>query len=125
MKKILLISSLLCIMISCSQPSYKSLTVDEFDSLLKGEDIQRIDVRTKEEFEEGHIDFFSLLDYVDSLFIEKADSLLDKSKPVAVYCRTGRRSKQAAETLSKHGFTVYELDRGITEWKEKDMTIIK
>jgi rhodanese-related sulfurtransferase len=47
-----------------------------------------------------------------------ADSLLDKSRTVAVFCRSGRRSKKAAEILSLNGFNVVELDKGYNSWVE-------
>jgi rhodanese-related sulfurtransferase len=50
-------------------------------------------------------------------FIEKALSMLDKKYPVAVYCTKGVRSKVAAEKLAKEGYAVFELDKGLAEWK--------
>jgi rhodanese-related sulfurtransferase len=47
-----------------------------------------------------------------------ADSTLRKDAPVALYCRSGKRSKKAAAILSKKGYTVYELDKGFTGWKQ-------
>ena len=48
-------------------------------------------------------------------FESKIDNL-NKKKPVAVYCRSGRRSKIAAQKLADKGFEVYELDKGIMQW---------
>ena len=51
--------------------------------------------------------------------------LLNKEKKVAVYCRSGRRSRTAAEQLTQKGFKVYNLNKGILHWKEKGKTIEK
>ena len=47
-----------------------------------------------------------------------ADSTLQKDKPVALYCRSGKRSKKAAAILSEKGYKVYELDKGFNAWQE-------
>jgi len=41
-----------------------------------------------------------------------------KDKPIALYCRSGKRSKKAAAILSRKGYKVYELDKGFIGWKE-------
>ena len=83
---------------SCQQKGdFKSMNVDDFDNLIQNEDIQRLDVRT---------------------FSSMADSLLQKDKPVAVYCRSGKRSKKAANILSEKGYKVFELDKGFNSWQE-------
>jgi rhodanese-related sulfurtransferase len=43
-------------------------------------------------------------------------ALLDKARPVAVYCRSGARSKTAARKLSEAGFQVIDLDKGFANW---------
>ena len=102
----------------CAQkPEFGSYSPVEFEKLLKGDTtIQLVDVRTPDEFEAGHIDKAILINVLESDFLTKADAMLDKSKPVAVYCRSGRRSKEAAGLLSKEGFKVYELDAGYLGW---------
>ena len=102
----------------CAQkPAYTSYSPVEFERLLKENPaVQLVDVRRPDEFQAGHIDKAILIDVSDADFMKKADALLDQSKPVAVYCRSGRRSKDAAEKLSKSGFVVYELDSGYVGW---------
>jgi rhodanese-related sulfurtransferase len=51
------------------------------------------------------------------------DSLLNKDQEVAVYCRSGRRSRTAADILVKKGFKVYNLDKGIMNWMEEGRTV--
>ena len=74
------------------------------------------DVRRPEEFKEGHLDSAVLINVQESDFMVKAKSLLDKSRPVAVYCRSGKRSKEAANKLADAGFKVYDLDSGYLGW---------
>ena len=94
---------------SCQQKGdFKTVNVDEFDSFIQDEEVQRLDVRTLAEYSEGHMD--------DS-FASMADSLLQKSKPVALYCRSGKRSKKAAAILSEKGYKVIELGKGFNAWQ--------
>ena len=94
------------------------MNVEEFDSLIQNEDIQRLDVRTLAEYSEGHITKTININVMD-------DSLLQKDKPVAVYCRSGNRSKKAAAILSEKGYKVFELDKGFNSWQEAGKEIEK
>lgn len=79
-------------------------------------EIQLIDVRTPQEFEEQHIDNATNINWNGSDFEQKA-AQLDKSKPVYVYCKSGGRSAKASAKLSEMGFTkIYELDGGMMKW---------
>ena len=50
---------------------------------------------------------------------------LTKEAPVAVYCKSGRRSRKAANILTELGFNVYNLDKGIEDWKKNKKNIEK
>ena len=63
-----------------------------------------IDVRTPEEFAEGHIDDANLIPYED-IAAGVAQLGLDKDTPIFLYCRSGRRSEIARESLEKAGFS--------------------
>lgn len=52
-----------------------------------------------------------------------ADSLLQKDKPVALYCRSGKRSRKAAKILSKKGYKVFDLYNGFNAWKDAGKNI--
>lgn len=78
---------------------------------------QLLDVRTKEEWDEGHLKGAKLVTVTEDGFLEKAKAALDPKKAVVVYCRSGRRSAMAAQQLRAAGFTVYDLDGGITAWQ--------
>ncbi|MCD8093505.1 MAG: rhodanese-like domain-containing protein [Bacteroides sp.] len=104
---------------SCQQKAgdFKSVSVDEFATLIADPEVQRLDVRTVAEYSEGHIPGSINVNVLDDAFEAVADSVLLKDKPVAVYCRSGKRSKKAADLLSKKGYTIYDLDKGFMGWE--------
>ena len=74
-----------------------------------------LDVRTPEEYNEGHIPNAILIP--DYEIKEKAESvLLDKNQLILVYCRSGRRSKNAANNLVSLGYTNIKEFGGIIDW---------
>ena len=84
---------------------------------------QLVDVRTFEEFREGHLVGAMLMDIRRTTFISQIQRL-DKTRPVFVYCRSGRRSLDAAKILEQYKFTkVYNLEGGINEWRTKGKPI--
>lgn len=106
---------------SCQQPKgdFKSLSVEDFSSLIQDEEVQRLDVRTLAEYSEGHITKSMNINVLDDAsFSSMADSLLQKDKPVALYCRSGKRSKKAAKILSEKGYKIFELDKGFNAWEQ-------
>lgn len=105
---------------SCQQPKgdFKTLPVSEFASIIQDQEIQRLDVRTVAEYSEGHIPGTVNINVLDDSFASIADSVLQKDKPVALYCRSGKRSKKAAAILSAKGYKVYELDKGFNAWQQ-------
>ena len=88
----------------------------EFARHIESGNVQLIDVRTRQEFAEGHIIGARNIDSSAADFEEQISSL-DKAKPVALYCRSGRRSKLAAERVLALGYDVIELDKGILSWQ--------
>ncbi len=113
-------AALWCCMVSCAQNGYKSVGAEEFERALTADSAQLLDVRTAEEFDEYHIKGYNVknIDIKQSDFAEKANAVLNKRYPVAVYCRSGRRSLTAADELVKAGYKVLNLRGGIIEWKE-------
>lgn len=110
---------------SCQQQKgdFKSVSAEEFDSYIQDETVQRLDVRTLAEYSEGHIAKTININVLDDSFATMADSLLQKDKPVALYCRSGKRSKKAAKILSERGYNVFELDKGFNSWQEAGKNI--
>lgn len=105
--------------------SYSTVGVGEFQSVIATEGMQLLDVRTREEFDEGHIASAVHVDVNDSAFVENAMAVLDKQRPVAVYCRSGRRSARAARLLSEQGCAVTNLDGGVIAWQDAGKTLIR
>lgn len=97
---------------------FTNLSTNDFEKQITDEEVQRLDVRTAAEFAEGHIPGSLNINALDEHFASDAEELLDKTRPVAVYCKGGRRSRNAARILVKRGFTVYNLDKGFENWKE-------
>ena len=104
---------------SCSQASFKSVDVDEFKKVITQENVQLLDVRTEQEFNEGHIANALNVDVKQDNFMEQAKEVLNSEKVIAVYCRSGRRSADAAARLSKEGFQVIDMKGGIIAWTKK------
>ena len=114
MKMIYLLLAVVCTL-GCAR-GYDSVDAQEFATALKNPEVQVIDVRTPQEFSEGHIPDAVNINLDSEDFYEQMECL-DKDKPVALYCRGGRRSKIAAERFVGKGFEVTELDGGIITWE--------
>lgn len=84
-----------------------------------------IDVRTQNEYAQGHLANALLIDINSNDFKSRANKL-DKSKPVFVYCKAGSRSSAAADVLSDLGFNeIYDLNGGIMAWQKANKPIEK
>jgi len=104
----------------------KTVGVDEFEQIIQDNTVQLLDVRTPEEYAEGHIKGFTMIDVKADDFSDKVDEMLVKDQPVAVYCRGGRRSLTAADILVQKGFkTIYNLEAGYTSWVEAGKPVVK
>ena len=127
MKKIMGILTMLCALIGCNAQNerFKSLSVEEYAKAIEDTTIVRLDVRTAEEYAEGHIEKTLNIDVLKSDFEKKAVAALPKNKTIAVNCRSGKRSKNAARVLVKNGFKVIELDAGYNGWTSKGMPVTK
>lgn len=84
-----------------------------------------VDIRTPEEFDDGHIQDAVLIDFRADSFETEMDKL-DKDRAYLIYCRTGNRTSQSFEILTKLRFTkVYHLADGITGWLADGFTVLK
>ena len=108
---------------ACGQQSYENADVEQFAVLTEDVNTMILDVRTVEEFEEGHIEGALNIDQAQNDFIEKAMAALHTDKTIAVYCRSGRRSANAAVRLAAKGFRVVNLKGGIIAWKEAGLPV--
>lgn len=124
MRNILIIS---CLLITCctrpsSQPLYQEVSVETFrQSLDTVKNPTILDVRTPQEFAEGHIQNAININWKDDNFSSTIETL-DKSKTVYVYCLSGGRSKQAAATLANAGFQdIKEITGGMMAWRAQNL----
>ncbi len=104
----------------------QQLSTDSFEEKLAATtDKIILDVRTPDEFANGHLAESILINYYDSDFKAQISNL-DKSKPVFVYCKGGVRSVSAAKILTEAGFKeVYDLRGGFDSWAEARKPVIK
>lgn len=111
---------------SCSNAQEAQVSPGEFEAMIETlKDEQLVDVRTPEEFSEGHLEGAINIDYRDSTFAAKVQAL-DKSRPVMVYCASGRRSAAAAAHLKGQGFkAVYDMRGGIRDWTADKKPVVK
>ena len=123
MRKLIFIFLALMLLTACRQDNesaqeavYMSITAQEakerMDSL---EDYVILDTRTREEYDEGHIPGAVLIPH-DEITEKAEETLTDKGQLILVYCRSGRRSKLAAEALVELGYTNIKEFGGIIDW---------
>ena len=96
---------------------FKIVDANEFARYIQDNDVTVLDVRTPEEHSEGFIpgtDFN--IDVLQVSYTKIATEKLPKDKPVALYCRSGNRSKKAAKILADKGYEVVELGTGFRGW---------
>ena len=120
MKNIFLIPILCFVtLFNCTKFKTKTsvlISAEQMLELVKFEDVQLIDVRTPAEFAEGHIENAKNIDFYSSNFDLEIDAL-DKSIPVILYCKSGRRSAKCVSKFNSKGFKViYDLQGGISHW---------
>lgn len=95
------------------------------DKLEATPDARLIDVRTPEEFREGHLPASININWEGDAFKEEV-TIFDKSQPIFVYCEAGGRGTAAAKYLSEQGFKeVYNLDGGFAEWQTVYPTLVE
>ena len=102
MKKIIVLLLLILLLVGCNNKEKESNILEE---VLKENNYIIVDVRTKEEYDSSHVVGSINIPY--DTIDENTD--LDKSKTIIVYCRSGKRSSIASETLKKLGYNVLDL----------------
>ena len=123
MKKLIFLLLAVMLLTACGQDKendqgavYMNITAEEAKSIMNSEKGYVIlDVRTQEEYDEGHIPGAIVIPHEE--IEEKAEDVLtDKDQLLLVYCRSGRRSKIAAEALVELGYTNIKEFGGILDW---------
>ncbi|MFZ4426588.1 MAG: rhodanese-like domain-containing protein [Saprospiraceae bacterium] len=98
--------------------SAQVMSVSAFKTKIKQKSVQLIDVRTPEEYGAGHIEGALNIDVQSGDFESQVNAQISRKKPVAVYCRSGKRSARAASVLSTMGYkVVYDLKGGYLAWE--------
>ena len=110
---------------ACGGNKYIDMDVVEFGLLLKENEAALIDVRTPDEYAEGHIASAVNFDVYSKSFLDDVKAAYPVEKPLAVYCRSGRRSASAAKKLADAGYTVYNLKGGYLAWTEAGRRVTK
>lgn len=103
--------------------NFENVEVAAFAELIADSNVVILDVRKADEFAEGHIKGAILIDQFQSDFVEQAQAKLPKGKTIAIYCRSGRRSANAAGKLADIGYKCVNLRGGILAWKKADMPV--
>ncbi len=106
-----------------SNDNVTSVSAAEFEKEIRTDSVQLLDVRTPQEYSEGHIEGAINIDIHSDDFRQIAEKELSKDSTVFVYCRSGRRSLDAADRLTKLGYKVVNLKGGIIEWKDSGLTV--
>ena len=96
---------------------FKTVDVTEFAKAVADTSYVVLDVRTSAEHAEGYIPGTHFnIDVLEDSYTDIALKTLPKDKPVALYCRSGNRSKNAARILAEKGYQVLELGTGFRGW---------
>lgn len=113
--------SMFALLAACSckgegRATFESVDQTQFALEIAKPDVQIVDVRTMAEYADEHIPGAVNID-VNSPEFDSAITTLNKEHTVALYCRSGRRSKIAADKVASAGYKVVELDGGILSWQ--------
>ena len=100
-----------------------NLDVAAFDSKIADNKVVVLDVRTPEEYAESHITNSINIDVLSDYFMADIAGL-DKDAQYAIYCRSGKRSVDAATAMDELGFSTINLTGGIIAWQESNNEII-
>ncbi|WP_070120374.1 rhodanese-like domain-containing protein [Bacillus marinisedimentorum] len=111
----ILVLLLLAVLGACgSGATYQDVSPEKAQALIQEEDVQVLDVRTSQEFAEGHIPGAMLIPLQE---LEGRLGELDKEGKYVVVCRSGNRSAQASEILAENGFTnIHNMNGGMSQW---------
>ena len=100
---------------SSSKAAYHKISAEEAYEMMVSQEVVVVDVRTWEEYDGGHIENAVLVPN-ESIGSEMPETLPDKEATLLIYCRSGRRSKDAAQKLLALGYqSVYDFG-GVIDW---------
>lgn len=110
---------------ACGQQNFENADVAGFAELVADSSVVVLDVRTASEYAEGHIEGSINIDQGQSDFMEKVRAALPADRKIAIYCRSGRRSANAAGRLADEGYLCVNLKGGIIAWKESGKPVVQ
>lgn len=122
MKIIMSLFSLLGLF-ACGKADYTNLDVEAFAAKTAEPEVAILDVRTADEYAAGHLRGAANIDWYGADFIDLVEKAYPKGTPLAVYCRSGRRSAEASAKLAKAGYTLYNMLGGYLAWTEAGMPV--
>lgn len=110
---------------ACGQKNYEDVNVNGFAGLVADTSAVVLDVRTADEFNDGHIAGAVNVDVRQGDFLQKAKAVLPTDKTIAVYCRSGKRSANACSQLSAENYKCVNLAGGILAWIDEKKPTVK
>lgn len=102
-----------------AKPSDKIKILDKtvFKEAIHNKKVQLVDVRTRLEYNSGHIENAVNIDFFDRANFNENFAGFDRKQPIYIYCRSGNRSQRTAKKLIKIGFQkIYDLKGGYKAW---------
>jgi rhodanese-related sulfurtransferase len=114
--RLIFVISFALILAACgiSSEGYRNISSDEAKKLIDNKEVVVLDVRTPEEYQDGHIPNALLVPLQE---LENKLNDLDKNEPYLLVCRSGNRSTQASEILTSDSFTnIYNMTGGMNSW---------
>jgi len=108
---------------ACGQQNFESVDVEVFSQRIQQPDVVLLDVRTAEEYAESHIKGALNIDQSQSDFLKRVKEI-PMEKTIAVYCRSGRRSSNAASKMAAEGYRCVNLKGGIIAWAKAGKPVV-
>ncbi len=108
-----------------NKPKVTLLDPQEFQTAVKNDsDAVILDVRTPEEYADGHLTDAVNIDFLNRSVFNKALETLDTQQHYYIYCRSGRRSADAAKEMTAKGFKVTDMKGGYLAWEKDSLPIV-
>lgn len=110
--------------VESGRPAFGLVSPEQAATLAADSGVTVLDVRTPEEFAEGHLDGAVLVDFSAPTFADEVAEL-DPSQPYLVYCRSGNRSGQAVAAMQSAGFgQLWDMAGGVTAWSSAGLPLV-
>jgi thioredoxin 1 len=110
---------------NCKADGQETLNPKEFKIMIVEAGTQLVDIRTPEEFALGYIEGAQNIDFYNPDFLSNI-SKLKKDKPLALYCKSGGRTKDALKVLADQGFSkIIALKGGLLKWESEGFTLVE